>query len=153
MASTHRSSNHSNMNKTAGYFVVLGIAIIGAFYGGLKYDQSKNPQQVRQAGTANIGGFGFRNGGGRGMNGGGFAAGEIIAKDETSITVKLRDGGSKIIFYSGSTEIGKFVNDAVSDLGVGKTVSANGKVNPDGSITAQSIQIRPNLPSATTGSR
>ena len=71
--------------------------------------------------------------------------GEIIAKDDTSITVKLRDGGSKIIFYSSSSEIGKFTDGTIEDLIIGKNITINGKANPDGSITAQSIQIRPKI--------
>lgn len=40
------------------------------------------------------------------MGGGtGFVRGEIIDKDEISITVKLTEGGSKIVFYSDNTEI------------------------------------------------
>lgn len=42
---------------------------------------------------------------GRMGSGTGFVQGEIINKDEISITVKLVDGGSKLVFYSEDTRI------------------------------------------------
>lgn len=130
-------------------FVTAVLVGGGAFYGGMKYGQSKVPQrfanlsqeqrqQFQQTG-ADIGGLAA----GRGQRGSGFASGEIIAKDEKSITIKLPGGGSKIIFYSDSAEIGKFEKGNLDDLEVGKTITVNGEANSDGSITAQSIQIRP----------
>ncbi len=139
--------------------VIIAVVVVGcsAFYGGMKYGQSnvltgsgqgaiagfanltpeQRQQRLQQMGAGAAGAqFGSRGNGGD-------ANGEIIAKDDKSITLKLRDGGSKIIFYSANTEIGKFASGIASDLEIGKTVSINGKTNSDGSISAQSIQIRP----------
>ena len=151
------------MNKLIA--IVIATAVVvggGAFYGGMKYAQSKVPQgRLSQADFQNLQNFspeerqqrlqelganagGFR-GGQRGGNAGGFTTGEIISKDDKSVTVKLRDGGSKIVFLSDSTEITKSAAGTLSDLEVGKNISVNGTANSDGSITAQSIQLRPNL--------
>ncbi len=118
---------------------VIALLIIGggSFYGGMLYGQS----QKRSAGfPGQNAGISIR--GGR-QGGAGFNSGEILSKDDKSITIKLATGGSKIIFFSGSTEIGKFVNGTSDDLQVGETVMVQGQANQDGSITAQSIQIRP----------
>ncbi len=142
--------------------VIVSIIVVGggSFYGGMKYEKShslaggsqKNAQdcqnltaEERQQRMQQFGGVGARgrNGGSGGRNGGGFASGEILSKDDKSITIKMRDGGSKIIFYSDITEVGKFVNGATIDLETGKTITVNGTANSDGSITAQTIQLRP----------
>lgn len=81
---------------------------------------------------------------------GAFINGEIIAKDDKSITIKLRDGGSRIIFYSATTEISKFVSGTADDLIIGKNITVIGKTNSDNSITAQTIQLRPNIQNPTT---
>lgn len=135
----------NKMKKILIMAVALIVVASGFFYGGMKYAQSKTPQQASVAGAA------FRNGrttNGTGMgraNDGGanFANGDIIAKDDKSITVKLQSGSSKIIFYSGTTQIGKFTSGTADDLTVGETVVINGQTNSDGSLTAQSIQVRP----------
>ncbi len=127
--------------------IFIAIALVvggGAFYGGMKYGQNSwrsgfqnfdnlSPQQRQQMGGA----FRGNNGGNNGL-----AIGEIIAKDDKSITVKLSNGSSKIVFFSDSTQISKSVSGSSSDLSSGKTVSVNGTANQDGSITAQSIQLR-----------
>ncbi|MBI4991677.1 MAG: hypothetical protein HZB99_00465 [Candidatus Harrisonbacteria bacterium] len=144
------------MNKLI--LIIIAVAVVvggGAFYGGMKYVESKSlrgqfsrvdfqnlSSEERQQRFQEIGGSGGSRGGRLGQSGG-FASGEIISKDDKSITVKLRDGGSKIVFYSDVTEVGKFINGVLSDLKIGENVSINGTVNSDGSITAQSVQIRP----------
>jgi len=68
-------------------------------------------------------------------------AGEIIAKDDSSMTIKLNDGGSKIVLISGSTKTTKQADATADDLAVGTKVSVLGTTNSDGSVSAQSVQI------------
>ncbi len=139
------------MNKTI--LGIIGVVIAGvSFFVGIKYDQSKSTTLTNSAGfTQN--GQARMNGGQRGMRGAGAfngASGSIVAKDATSITLSLRDGsGSKIIFFSPSTMISKTTTGAAGDLVSGKEVSVNGTANPDGSINAQSIQIRSSFATST----
>jgi hypothetical protein len=142
--------------------VILSIAITalvfggGGFYAGIKYGQSKFAkfslqdaqnmplgerqemfQQFRDSGSNSVTGRRINNG-----QGSGFIGGEIIAKDDKSITIKTPDGSSKIIFYSDATEIGKSAIGSASDLEVGNNISASGTPNQEGSLTAKSIQVR-----------
>jgi len=144
------------MNKTL--IIIIAVVVLvggGAFYGGMKYGQSKitgnfanlrnlspeeQQQRLQQIGTGIAGFSGGRTGN---QSGAGFVNGEIISKDNQSITVKMQDGSSKIVFYSGTTEISKLASGASSDLEVDKTVTINGTTNQDGSLTAKSIQLRP----------
>ncbi len=123
--------------------VIIALIAVGggAFYGGMKYRESKIPQKPQIFG-ANASSSRARIGG---QQMGGSASGEIIAKDDKSVTIKLRDGGSKIVFFADSTEIAKSVSGTPNDLEVGKSVVINGKANQDGSITAESMQLRSNL--------
>jgi hypothetical protein len=121
--------------------VVLLVVGCGAFYGGVIYGKSKN------AGPSFAGGnflSGTKTGQpGVGGNGGGGASGEIVSKDGNSITLKTQNGGSKIIFYSSTTQISKSTSGTIDDLAAGTNVSITGTAGSDGSITAKSIQIRP----------
>ena len=99
-------------------------------------------QSGRQAGSQ-VGNF-VRLGG----NDGGMTTGEIISKDDKSITLKLRDGGSKIIFYSGSTKFEKMAEVSLTEFEIGQQVVATGTANSDGSVTAQTVQLRSDLPQA-----
>jgi len=130
--------------------VVIIIVGGGAFYGGMKYAQSKTTNSLSQAArnfaqSGRGANGGFRNGTSTSANSANFASGQIISKDNNSITVSLQNGGSKIVFYSGTTAISKFTAGTPSDLVIGQTVTVNGTANQDGSITAQSIQMRPNI--------
>jgi hypothetical protein len=67
--------------------------------------------------------------------------GEIIAKDEKSITIKLRDGSSKIIMLPDKATIRKFTDGTKDDLKQGEQVFVTGEENSDGSVTANTVQI------------
>jgi len=73
----------------------------------------------------------------------GFVGGKILGKDDASITVQTNNGGSVIALYSAATKITKIVDGQASDLAVGQTVTARGTKNEDGSISVDSLQIRP----------
>lgn len=140
------------MKKLLPIFIAVIIIVgVGAFYGGLKYGQSKSLTTIQGAGRgfanlspeerqARLQQFG---GGQRGaQTDSGFATGEILSQDDKSVTIKLRDGGSKIIFFSTSTKIIKSTAGAVADFKTGETIMVNGEANDDGSITAQTIQLQ-----------
>jgi hypothetical protein len=119
---------------------VIVVVSIGSFFLGMLTSGGKCPR----------GGFGQN-----GFNGvdkptvtglqnrAGAINGEIIAKDDVSITVKMRDGGSKIVLYSTSTEISKFASGTLDDLVIGETIMVSGQTNQDGSVAAKTIQLRP----------
>ncbi|MEK7598985.1 MAG: hypothetical protein AAB474_00835 [Patescibacteria group bacterium] len=153
------------MNKLIAIVIATTVVVGGgAFFGGMKYTESKSPRRLSQGDFQNLQNLspeerqqrlrelganaagGFRGGpGGGGMRAGSFTAGEIISKDDKSVTIKLQDGGSKIVFLSDSTEITKSAQGFLNDLEVGKNISVNGTANSDGSVTAQSIQLRPQI--------
>lgn len=136
----------------AGFVVVAG----SCFFGGMKYGQIKSsegpafgnfqgsdglsPEERQQffQGDANED---FQPGS-RGMSADSFS-GEVIDKDEQSITIKLPDGGSKIVFFSGSTRISETKELSASDIEIGGQVMVIGEENSDGSYSADMIQVSP----------
>jgi len=146
------------MNKTMKKIIPIIIALVivggGAFYGGMKYGQSTRQNFAKQNSDGSPQNFQNlspeqrqkllqgRTGGGTGAN---FLSGEVIAKDEQSLTLKMPDGNSKIVFFSDSTQISKTTEGTKDDIEIGKQIMVSGEQNSDGSYTAKTIQLSPRL--------
>ncbi len=142
------------MRKNILITIVLLIIFSGASFGaGFKYAQSRRSARAGfnnflnpNSGAEGLSDVSLRAGGfrrqGNGQTGVNFIEGEIITKDETSFTLKLPNGGSKIIFFSTSTPILKSTASSAAELQSGSKLMVNGVANEDGSLSAQSIQIR-----------
>lgn len=132
--------------------IIIGVVAViiagGAFYGGVTYAKSSTPmrgnfaQFTGRTGTAGATGA-------RGM--GGFVAGSIISTDASSVTIKMQDGSTKIVLVSTSTPVMKSASGSLTDLTSGTDVVVTGSTNSDGSVTAQSVQIRPAGSAGLTG--
>lgn len=140
--------------------IIICLAVGGAsFYGGtLMSKKSTSNFQGQFSGMANRTG----NATGRATNGkmgngsanGGMINGEILKLDDNTVTIKLSDGSSKIVYLSADTTISKFTEATKQDLEIGKTVMINAKTDTSGNQTAQFIQLRPaNSPDMPGGNR
>ncbi len=121
------------------YVIILVVLVgAGAFFGGTQYQMRQKPSFA--------GGFGGRNGQGSlqgrtNSQGQRSVSGDIISQDNSSITVKLQDGSSKIIIFSDKTVINKASEGSKSDLKTGERITVFGTANSDGSIAAQNVSI------------
>lgn len=121
--------------------VISLILVLVSFYGGMQYQKFQTIASItsfsRQPGNTN----GTQN---RQRLTGGFrpVAGEILTANDTSLTVKLTDGSSKIIILS-TAPITNTAQATKADLKVGTKVMVVGTENSDGSITAISLQLNP----------
>ncbi len=142
------------MSKSTITTVVVAVVVGAAgFFGGMQYQKGKGglpnfqsmTQQQRQQFAQELRGSGGGTFAGRrnGMGGAGFTAGQIISKDSGSVTIKMPDGSTKIVLLSGSTQVAKSDAGTANALAVGDNIVVSGGANSDGSVIAQTIQIRP----------
>lgn len=122
--------------------VLVGLGV--GFLGGYEYRNYRlNTSRVTGA-SGNLQRF---MGGERGTNQNGMVrgatVGSILSMDDKSITVKLNDGSTKIVLFSGSTTYSNTATAAKTDLKVGGEVAVFGAANSDGSVTATNVQINP----------
>lgn len=139
------------MNKNT-WIIAVVVAIVfggGGFWGGMTYAQSQ------RSSFGGAGGFAGRAGGAAAVRtgagaGSGATFGTILSVSPTSITIQLPTAtttsaasGTKIVLYDTSTQVQELQSVSVSNLAAGQTVTVMGTANSDGSITAQTIQVRP----------
>lgn len=137
---------------------IVAAVVFGAagFFGGIQYAKSQNSRSPGQFQGGRFNGNGTGRGGRDGNGSGGNfrpVVGEIVNQDDKSMTVKIQDGSTKIVILSATTTYSQMQTADKSDLKVGSRVGVFGTTNPDGSVTAQNIQLNPLFrgPTGTTG--
>ena len=132
-------------------WIVITVILVGAaYYAGIKHETSKLKSSFGR-GASGLTGARTGAAGGRFAGGtGGLVTGTVLSKDDTSITVQSRDGSSKIVLYSPSTQVLESTAGTITSVADGSQVSAQGTQNTDGSVTASSIQIRPAAPAGSS---
>jgi Domain of unknown function (DUF5666) len=129
-----------NTKQWVALAVVAVVFAGGGFFGGMKYQASKTPAVVLRPGMGGAGTFAGRRAGG--ASGASFINGQVLNVSGSTITVKSMNGGSQVAVLAPSTQYRKAVDGASSDVVVGSQVTITGSTNSDGSLTAQSVQIR-----------
>ena len=130
--------------------IIVVILVGAAFFGGMQYGKTIRPTFAaagnRQFGQGMGGARGGQGGGMRGAAGDSMVMGEVLKSDADGLTVKSpNNDGSKVIITSSSTQIMKTATGTKEDISIGSNVMIMGTANPDGSVTAKSIQLRPKM--------
>ena len=126
-----------NNNLVIGCVITAVVAGGVGFYGGTIYQQNQRGARFAQGRTPNASNVP------NGFMRGGAVLGEITAKDDKSLTVKMTDGSSRMVILSDATIYRLSSESTIDEVAVGKTVSVSGTPNSDGSTTATSIELNP----------
>jgi hypothetical protein len=123
--------------------VALCILLSGvSFYAGMQYKMLQNQNGGRMRSFSDRASGQLR-GGGFGQNRP--VIGEVVTIDDVSMTVKLDDGSTKIINISPSTRYTRQSEISATDIKSGAKIGVFGLANSDGSVSAQNIQIDPQI--------
>ena len=141
-------------NLTAALFV--GIALLGGFYGGFRYESAKvtpstssgTPTAGATAPTTRGGaGGGFAGGGGAGGAGGTFAGrgavGTITNLTSTGFTLHNANGTDTVVTVATGATVRKTTDGALSDLSNNLNVPVTGQRDASGNLSTTVITIVP----------
>lgn len=123
------------MRKYLVHIIWAVIAVI-ALVGGIFYGKGSVANSTASSAGATRGAYG------RTGAAGGLVLGQIVSINGQSMIVSLANGNSEVVFYSTSTQISEPTIVSASSLATGTMVMVGGTSNSDGSLTAQSIQVR-----------
>jgi len=139
------------MNKKIISIAVVALVVgIGMGYAGANVFLSGAPGQNMQGNFSAIKGGNLNSMRAGGTANGGMLSGTVATKDSESITINTKDGSSHVVLITTATSFLKSVSGEESDVAVDATVIVSGTTNSDGSITAQSVQIRTADPTTQT---
>ncbi|MCE9642970.1 MAG: DUF5666 domain-containing protein [Candidatus Andersenbacteria bacterium] len=137
------------MNTKATIIIAVVLALIVGFGGGYYVRGAMRPQGVSRNAifTPGQGGatgtrFGGANAQGRPVEG------TIDSITSDHMTVKSPDGSTHAVLIDNTTQYKKTTDATQADFTQGTSVMVIGKQNPDGSITASSIQTAPQRPAS-----
>ncbi|KKU82256.1 MAG: hypothetical protein UY10_C0039G0006 [Microgenomates group bacterium GW2011_GWA2_47_8] len=141
--------------------ILIACAVTAVVAGGLGYTFGS-----RMARVGRFADFGERNGarvmtnrdqnkqGSGGMMGrGGALTGEVTAKDDKTLTIKLSDGSSKIVILADTTTYRTSTETGLDKVEVGTKVAAYGTTSTDGTTVATSIEINPQMFGRLSGNK
>lgn len=129
---------------------LVAVVLVGAgFFGGIAYQGSKTTSGM-QSGPGNLTAaqrakFAANGGPGRVGRGGGMVEGTVVSIANDSMTIKLANGGSTVVYLGSSTTYAAVSTDAKSKLVAGASVS----VTTTGGATSNGMN---NAASTTSGS-
>lgn len=128
--------------------VIVLLVLVGAasFFGGTLTNKNKGrfmpgQQMGTRQGNQNVNGVATKR-----ANGIQMINGEITASDDSSITVKTKDGSSQIVLLSSSTAYKTMTDGSKTDLVTGKNVTITGTKDTSGSLSATQISTGVDMP-------
>lgn len=140
----------TSMNTKATIAVVAVVALIIGFGGGYYVRGTMTPARGVRGGAFAQG----QNGAARfGANGQRPVTGTISNITDGHMTVQSQDGSSHAVIIDSNTQYRKTDSATAADFPQGTNVMVIGNQNPDGSVTATSIQTAPQRPQGSGASQ
>jgi hypothetical protein len=147
--------------RTLTIALVVVIGILGGFYSGWKFSQSKvttgassNAAAVTAPGPAASGATGTGTGGqgGPGALGGRGTIGQVTAVNGNVVTIhNLQSGQDTKVQLGADTTITKTVSGSAADIQPGVNITVVGQAGADGTVNASSVTIVQALPGGGRG--